>query len=323
MAGAVSIALATCNGERFLPEFLNSLCAQGRLPQELVACDDASSDDTLPILEGFSERSPFPLRIFYNTTRVGVVENFSKAVSRCTGEWIALADQDDVWREDKLIRLLEAVERPGVMAAFSNADLVGPDLERLGYTVWQQVGLSEGWRKQFDRDRPLKVLFREPVVTGATLMFRRDLLPAILPIPHSWVHDGWISQIAASQGKIVAVPESLILYRQHGGNLIGSRKLSTAQQIRRARKIGRLGIIERESRRYTDLLDRLNGFPETRRTRQMEALCRRKLAHLQRREALPKNRLLRVPTVLAELLNGNYRDFSKDWRRPAVDLLFP
>jgi glycosyltransferase involved in cell wall biosynthesis len=241
LSARVTIALATYNGQEFLREFLESLSTIRPAPHELVVSDDGSSDGTLAILEEYAHVAAFPVRILRASGHQGLVGNFSRAIAGSSGDWIALADQDDVWRKDKLRRLVEAVERPGVMAAFSNADLVGRELEPLGYTVWQQVGLSEGWRKQFDRDRPWKVLFREPVVTGATLMFRRELLPAIMPIPDSWVHDGWISQIAASQGKIIAVPESLVLYRQHSGNLIGSRKLSTAEQIRKAKEIGRSG----------------------------------------------------------------------------------
>ena len=323
METRIALALATFNGAKYLPELLASIDRQTRRPYELVASDDGSSDATLEILRDYSSRARFPVRILRARKRRGVVGNFSRAIATSTGDWVALADQDDVWRKDKLQCLSEAVVTSGATAAFSDADLVGPELERLEQTVWAQVGLTKEWRKRFDRDTPWEALFREPVVTGATLMFRRDLLPAILPIPPSWVHDGWISQIAASQGRVVAVPESLVLYRQHGANVIGSRRLSMAQQIRRAREIGRMGILDREWRRYTDLLDRLRLLPKTRRTDEMVSLCMRKLAHLRRREMLPKNRVLRVPTVLGELLRGNYRRFSKDWRRPAVDLLFP
>ena len=323
MTARVTVALATFNAEVFLGDFLESLSNICPKAHELVVSDDGSTDSTLDMLATYARAAEFPVRILRGGGRLGVTGNFSRVIAASRGDWVALADQDDVWREDKLSRLLDAVGTPEVTAAFSDADLVGPSLEPLGHAVWDQVGLTKGWRKRFDRDRPWEVLFREPVVAGTTLIFRRDLLAAILPIPLSWVHDGWISQIAASQGRVVAVPEPLVLYRQHGGNVIGSRKLSMAQQIRRAREIGRLGIIDRELRRYTDLLHRLRELPKTGRTEAMTTLCMRKLAHLRRRETLPKNRVLRVPPVLGELLKGNYRRFSKDWRRPAVDLLFP
>lgn len=321
MAGTVSIALATCNGERFLPEFLNSLCAQGRLPQELVAFDDASSDNTLRILEGFSERSPFPLRIFHNTTRVGVVENFSNAISRCASEWIALADQDDFWRSNKLERLLSQAGNRTTMAAFSDAEVVDEHREPLGYTMWEQTGFDETRRRLSREDRPWEALFKDPVVTGATMVFRRQLLPLILPIPDSWMHDAWIAQIAASQGAVVPVPSPLIEYRQHGNNVIGGRRLPIVGQLRRARSIGRLGLLERELRRYGALHERLATFPATSRTQAMLALCEEKLEHLSRRRRLPATRLFRLPVVLRELSGGNYSRFAKDWRNIAADLL--
>lgn len=250
--------------------------------------------------------------------------NFERAIQSGTGGLIALCDQDDVWLPNKLKRLVDAMERdPDVVAVFSDAVVVDADLKQLGYTMWRQVGFTQPRQRQIRENRPWEVLFKDPVVTGATLMFRRELLPYILPIPDSWMHDAWIAQIAASQGRLVAVKEPLILYRQHAGNVIGGKRLSLSEQLHRANRLGRLGLVERELKRYEALRDRLASFPTTHRRDIMLALAEAKLVHLGSRMHLHTNRLFRWPTVLKEWLNGNYQRFAKDWRNIAADLLMP
>src|SRR4051794_37441524 len=98
----ISIAMATYNGDRYIREQLDSLARQNLLPFELVVTDDGSSDGTLDILKAFSERAPFPVRIFRNPTRLGYEENFLKAASLCNGDVISFCDQDDIWVDRKL-----------------------------------------------------------------------------------------------------------------------------------------------------------------------------------------------------------------------------
>ena len=323
MPVSFSVALAACNGAPYLPEFLDSLTSQTLPPQELVASDDASDDGTATLLETFAARAPFQVRILRNPRRLGVVENFSRAMAACDGNAIALADQDDVWRADKLEKLALALEQPDTMAAFSDAEVVDEGLEGLGYTMWQQIGFNARRQKLLKGDQPWETLFKDPVVTGATLMFKRELLPYILPIPDIWLHDAWIAQIAVSQGQLAAINEALVLYRQHGSNAIGGKRKKLSEQIRSAYSLGRLGLVERELRRFGTLHDRLSSFPASSRRDCMLALSKSKIVHLERRRGLPSNRLRRLPTVWQEWQHGNYRRFAKDWRNAAADLLMP
>ena len=77
---STSIALCTYNGERFLSQQLESLAAQTILPDELVICDDASSDGSMHILEEFAKNSPFIVRIFKNKKNLGYIKNYEKAI---------------------------------------------------------------------------------------------------------------------------------------------------------------------------------------------------------------------------------------------------
>ena len=92
----LSVSMCTYNGARFLREQLESIASQIRLPDELVVCDDGSTDATLAILTEYAKAVRFPVRIQCNTSRLGPAKNFEQAISLCKGEIIVLSDQDDI-----------------------------------------------------------------------------------------------------------------------------------------------------------------------------------------------------------------------------------
>ena len=109
---STSIALCTYNGERFLSQQLESLAAQTILPDELVICDDASSDSSLRILEDFAQKAPFIVRIFKNPKNLGYIKNFEKAIGLCSMDVIFLSDHDDYWESEKLNQVLKVFDKP-------------------------------------------------------------------------------------------------------------------------------------------------------------------------------------------------------------------
>ncbi len=219
----LSIALATCNGARFLATQLDSIARQTRPPDELIACDDASTDDTAALLERFAATAPFPVRIERNRANVGSTKNFEHAISLCTGEVIALADQDDVWAPAKLATIAALfAQHPQLGLAFSDGLLVDERLTPTGQRLWQNKAFPAAHQQRFDRGEGARLLLRYNVVTGAACAFRARLRPSLLPIPATWAHDAWIGIIAAclAEAKTIAAP--LLLYRQHAEQQIGA-----------------------------------------------------------------------------------------------------
>lgn len=98
----ISIAMTTYNGARYLNDQLDSFSVQTKLPDELVVCDDKSSDNTINILDDFKRTAPFDVKIICNEENIGYTKNFQKALSLCSGDLIFLSDQDDVWLSDKV-----------------------------------------------------------------------------------------------------------------------------------------------------------------------------------------------------------------------------
>src|SRR3954453_10015381 len=104
MAGDVRIAVAmtTFNGTAFLADQLNSMAAQTRVPDLLVINDDASVDGTQSLLTAVTADFPFRVELNMADQRAGTVANIERAIARCECDIIVLADQDDVWHDDRL-----------------------------------------------------------------------------------------------------------------------------------------------------------------------------------------------------------------------------
>src|SRR3989339_673267 len=98
----ISIAMCTYNGEKYIEQQLNSFLTQTILPNELVICDDCSKDKTIEILQEFSKKAKFPVRIYLNEKNLGSTKNFEKAIGLSKGDIIFCSDQDDVWHNQKI-----------------------------------------------------------------------------------------------------------------------------------------------------------------------------------------------------------------------------
>ncbi|MDX9994573.1 MAG: glycosyltransferase [Rhodocyclaceae bacterium] len=319
MTPRFSIALATCNGARFLHALLDSLAAQSLRPHELVASDDASTDDTLHCLEAFAGHSPFPVRILRNREALGVAGNFGQALSACAGDCIALADQDDVWHPAKLEKLAAALAAPGILAVFSDADVVDADLTPLGYTMWQRVRFTAQEQRRLARGEGFGILLKHRVVTGATLACKVGLRETALPMPPGWPHDAWLALLAAAQDGLAAVPEPLIAYRQHGANLVGGRRRTFLQEARAGLQLDRGDWYREELGLWRALDARLATLSAI----AARAALADKIAHLEARARLPASRWRRVPGVLREVLAGRYARHARNWGSIALDLLVP
>jgi glycosyltransferase involved in cell wall biosynthesis len=200
----VSIALCTFNGERYLSAQLDSILAQTHARLEVVVLDDGSTDGTLGLLEEYARRDP-RIRLHRNEQRLGFIRNFERAITLCTGELIALSDQDDIWHPEKIERLLRHLN--GHLLVYHDSELIDADGRPLGKQI---TNLGTCIRGQ----HPLAFLFGN-CVSGHALLFRRELVPHLLPFPASVFHDQWLALIASSLGTIDFVEDCLVQYRRH------------------------------------------------------------------------------------------------------------
>ena len=135
----ISISMCTYNGARFLPEQLDCLANQSRQPDEVVICDDCSSDNTVEILNAWAESVPFSVKVVQNEKNLGYAQNFAKAISLCSSDVIFLSDQDDIWMPDKLEKMTSVFDnRPEAGVVFCDGlcvDSKGNSLDLLASDI--------------------------------------------------------------------------------------------------------------------------------------------------------------------------------------------
>ena len=295
----VSIAMCTYNGRQFLREQLASIAGQNVLPDELVICDDGSIDTTAQIVFDFERTAPFAVRFVQNSNRLGITKNFEKAIMLCRGSFIALADQDDVWKPEKLGRSIRMLESDDDLAGvFSDAELIDDHSALLGRRLWSGVPFRPR-KKSFSSAEFVRLLLRQDVVTGATVVFRSRLRDSIVPIPPSWMHDAWLAWMLVLHSSLGFIREPLMHYRIHPAQQVGIAATSPWDRLHAASRV-RNTQYSALVRRFEDLRDRLAEHHSSEPTPYLRDFDR-KIQLLKFQTELATNRLTRVGQIITAL----------------------
>jgi glycosyltransferase involved in cell wall biosynthesis len=306
----ISIALATYNGEKYLQGQLDSIALQTRLPDEMIICDDGSTDSTAQIVSKFSMDAPFRVVFLRNEVRLGSIKNFEKVISLCTCDVIALCDQDDIWVPEKLDRQMAMLERDGELGGvFSDAYLIDQQSRRTGGRLWEVNEFTLDAQMKLQHGDGLSDGITKKKALGCTLIFRSSLVKEIIPIPACWEHDGWIAWMISIYSKIGIISEALICYRIHPTQQFGVAALSFPEKIRRSKQAGTKMHLE-EIEQLLELQLKVQRSGGVQRELYL-SFFERKIAYLRMRANLPSNRMVRIRRVLSEI--GNYRRFSAGW----------
>ena len=210
----VSVLLSTYNGASYLRSQLESLAAQEGVSVHLHARDDGSTDETCAIfLRHHAEFWP-ELRGLTSGPNLGAAASFMQLLRTAPdADYYAFCDQDDIWLSDKLARAVAALAgEEGPALYCSNMTLVAEDLSVLGVPPPH-------------KDLRFQHLLFENFATGCTIVMNpaaRDLINSRPPKADAIImHDWWCALIIAAMGRVHYDPQPGILYRQHGGNVVG------------------------------------------------------------------------------------------------------
>lgn len=312
----VSVVMCTYNGARYVEDQLRSILGQTVPPDELIVCDDRSTDDTVAVVRSTLARAPFGWQLHLNEHNLGAAQNFGNAVQRAVHEIVVLADQDDIWRPDKIREISATFDgMPELLMAFSNGRVVDEAGDDLGYDLWSSC-LFDRPRQRLARDgKLLDVLLRNNVVTGASMAFSRTLVPLVCPIPEEWLHDEWIALVAASLGRTSCIATPLIEYRAHTAQQVGAERFSIARQIRTAKKLS--SRYDREYRRFLRLRERIDGIASD----EVKARIDAKVEY-QRRLAIARSTIERVYTTTMLLAQGAHGRFGMGPKSWLADVVF-
>ncbi len=211
LQSAVSIALCTYNGERFLKEQLESILNQDyNNINEIVCVDDISTDNTWEILNEYSNKYTV-FKIFKNEINLGFIKNYEKAIALTTNKLIAISDQDDIWYSNKISKLVSNIG--GALMIYSDNEFIDSNGKSLGVKFSDKRNLATSTScLNF-------ALFN--VISGHTAMLRRELLKYAMPFPADIHYDWWLGFCASQHSHIHVVAEPLVGYRQHVSNAVG------------------------------------------------------------------------------------------------------
>jgi glycosyltransferase involved in cell wall biosynthesis len=317
----LSIAMCTYNGARYLSDQLKSIAAQTRPADELVVCDDGSTDSTRAILSDFAKASPCPIQLHFNERNLGITKNFEQAILHCKGDVIFLSDQDDVWQPSKLAEV-EAVfaGNPKVGMVFTDGRIVDKNRKPEGRT-FETVWITPERQKMVRTGTAFELLLEQNIATGAAMAFRSAWTRLVTPIPVTcyYHHDGWIALLISAVADIEYIAQPLIDYRRHSEQHVGVDQEKRSWQFT---ILSRTDYAERMHNLET-LYHRLSHLPTLQPgVRQIVQEIPQEIAHLKTRIGMPHNRLRRIGAVLNSLLTGDYARYSSGLRSAIRDVLF-
>ncbi|WP_298607987.1 glycosyltransferase family 2 protein [uncultured Thiothrix sp.] len=219
----VQILLSTWNGEAWLAELLASLNRQSFADWELLVRDDGSQDQTNKIILEWQREYPYHLgKFIVDGEHLGSTQSFSRLVEQSTAPYLMFCDQDDIWFPEKIEFSLAALQALETELSIVKPIVVHTDLA----VVNEQRALiaSSFWDMHaFDQDQSKQAYLLTNVVSGCASIFNRAAADLAFPVPDQAIqHDRWLALVCAWFGRIYALPQPLLFYRQHGNNQIGA-----------------------------------------------------------------------------------------------------
>lgn len=217
----ISVCITTYNGEKYIKEQIESILSQISENDEIIISDDGSVDDTLSILESFNDKR---IKIFSHkknqrkkymfkfdlTTR-----NMENAIKKSVGDFIFMADQDDIWEDDRITSVLPFLDNYSLV--INDCKVIDENRTVIYESYFDLINSKKGFVKNLSKNSYL----------GCCMAFKKDILQYVLPFPKQPVpHDIWIGLISEIFGKVYFLREKKILYRRHSNNLSNSAEVS-------------------------------------------------------------------------------------------------
>jgi glycosyltransferase involved in cell wall biosynthesis len=241
----VLVLLSAYNGEKYLPEQLDSLLGQKGVEVHILIRDDGSTDGTISLVEIYIQEHPEKIELVKGEN-VGWKASFFSLMNlalptSANYDYFAFSDQDDICLPNKFEVAVEQLDQ-----------MKNPLKLYCSNCFYYEDGINRG----LIRKRPVMAptiencLIRN-LATGCTEVFSREFLVVATkykPEPYP-AHDMWTYQLATILGEVYIDFNSYILYRQHSNNQIGARSGKLAIWKRRIKSlINPVDKHERETR---------------------------------------------------------------------------
>jgi len=211
----VSILLCAYNGEKYIDTQINSILNQSYKNIELIIVDDNSTDGTFSICEKYAKEYP-NIRLYKNETNIGINRNFEKAIKLSKGDFLAISDQDDIWDLNKIEILTKLSNTTNSTLVYCNSEMITENGE--------PTNTSSTDHNVFVKGNDSKKLVLYNTVSGHQMLFKKELVAHILPLPDKFWYDWWIAYIALENFSINFTDEKLVKYRIHRDSFVQIKK---------------------------------------------------------------------------------------------------
>lgn len=239
-SGEVAILLATYNGRKYLTECLESILRQSFDRWQCFIHDDGSQDGSIDLIEEYSILYPNKFVIVEGPPTGGAKKNFMFLLSCIEADYIMFCDQDDVWLPNKIESTYDALFKVGdckePVVVYTDLMLVDSELNQImGYYAFTGKEPTKN---------SLPQLLKCNVIVGCTMMINSELRRRALKLVNAdniFMHDWWISLIAAAEGQLVFLDQKTILYRQHEKNTVGAvKQKSFYEKLQQYKALGKM-----------------------------------------------------------------------------------
>ena len=271
----VSVCMGTYNGETYIEQQLNTILWQTKAPEEVILCDDGSTDSTVSIIEQFIRKNGLDgkWKLYRNKINKGYPSNFYYACSLCNEEIVFLADQDDIWKNDKIEKMCRVMEEnPRAKSICCKFNLMDEKEQEI-HSIMAPTHAHETGEV---RNVPIEEVFYKCQWPGMVMAYRRDWYESWTKGNYQIPHDFLIAARAAEEGGFLQIDETLAYHRRHDHNTGGEEH-----------HIRKLLNKDRKLKEIQDYLQILQQFlkEEVLTTETAKLLLNRKTTVMQQREA--------------------------------------
>lgn len=204
----ISVCMTSYNGKQYIQKQIDTILLNLSSEDELIISDDGSTDGTIDLVQELSKNDG-RIRLIKGPKK-GVIANFENAIKAAKGDYIYLADQDDLWAPNKVAKVQVCFEQQKCMVVVHDADIIDAEDNVTETSFYERRGSGRGVVKNIVKNTYI----------GCCMAFKKELLGCVLPIPKNIeMHDQWIGVIGDIKGKAYFDKTILFHYRRHGENV--------------------------------------------------------------------------------------------------------
>ncbi len=232
----ISVAMTTYNGSKYIFQQLDSLNKQSKKVDEVIIVDDASTDDTVNIVNDYIEKNNLiNWHLVRNTVNHGYIYSFKKSISKTSGDYIFLCDQDDIWDKNKIKEMVDILDsNSNILTLNCSFQKFFQDNNAIKYQKRLFSSNNNLIRKNIKKNDCVSICLKRVLTynisPGCTCVFRSELknifLSCNLNVPHDWL----LNVIAAQQSGLYFYNKELIQYRIHSANTIGLNRQTSCEK---------------------------------------------------------------------------------------------